>query len=367
MSCAFFIARMMSRMKRLLALFIFALGWIVPAGAQDASQDLLLWTNNLRGELGLPRYRWNAQLAHAAQTQASGLAAANRNCRSSNCHLDDAGNLARDRARIAGYPGERVHENVFAGSDPSAASAWRFWRDSPDHYQNLTSPNNSEIGIGSAQGAGGAYYFVQVFGHNSGAAGGTGASSNASSGRAESAPAGPPSYVLGLDEFGNIRHEVQPGQTIGHILLIYGYTWDKYPYLLEINGMSEADRLNMQPGSVILVPPKDGTYTPMPATPTATAAATLAATATASSAESAATDIPESPTPTASATIAATAASTRDIRIAPIQTASPLPLAPVDQTAPVTSVGQLLFLGLAILLQLGVIGGAGIAYWRRSR
>ncbi|MCY3867124.1 MAG: CAP domain-containing protein [Chloroflexi bacterium] len=348
-------------MKRLLALFGFALAMVVPVGAQDASQDLLLRTNSLRRGLGLPAYRWNAQLAHAAQTQASGLAAANRNCRSSNCHLDGAGNLARDRARLAGYPGERVHENVYASSDPSADSAWRFWRGSPDHYRNLTSPNNSEIGIGSAQGAGGAYYFVQVFGHSSGAASGTGASSNASSGPAESAPARPPSYVLGLDEFGNIRHEVQPGQTIGHILLIYGYTWDEYPYLLEINGMSEADRLNMQPGSVILVPPKDGTYTPIPATPS------TPATATASATEPAATGIPESPTPTASATMTATAAATRDIRIAPVETASPQPLAPVDETVPVTSVWQLVLLGLAILLQMGVIGGASIAYWRRSR
>ena len=350
----------MGKMKRLLALFIFALAVIVPVSAQGPSQDLLLRTNNLRGELGLPRYRWNAQLFAAAQAHASGLASANRNCRLSDCHLDGAGHLARDRARIAGYPGERVHENVFASGDPSANSAWHFWRNSPDHLQNLTSPNNSEIGIGSAQGAGGTTYFVQVFGHNSGAVSGTGASSAASNGATGRVRAGPPAYVLGLDEFGNIKHEVQPGQTIGHILLIYGYTWDEYPYLLEINGMSEADRLNMQPGSVILVPPKDGTYTPMPATPAATA------TAAATAAVSPATDIPDSPTPTASATIAATAAVTREIRFAPVETASPQPLAPVDEAATVTSVGQLVFLGLAILLQLGIIGGTSIVYWRRS-
>ncbi|MCY4062391.1 MAG: CAP domain-containing protein [Chloroflexi bacterium] len=348
-------------MKKLLALFIFALAMIVPVSAQGPSHDLFLRTNILRGELGLPRYRWNDQLAAAARSHANGLAAANRTCGPpDNCHLDSAGNLARDRARIAGYPGERVHENVFAGGDPSADSAWAFWHGSSAHYRNLTSPNNSEIGIGSAQGAGGTTYFVQVFGHNSGAASGTGASSTASNGATGPVRSGPPAYVLGLDEFGNIRHEVQPGQTIGHILLIYGYTWDEYPYLLEINGMSEADRLNMQPGSVILVPPKDGTYTPMPATPAATA------TAAATAAVSTATDIPDSPTPTASATIAATAAATREIRFAPVETASPQPLAPVDEAAAVTSVGQLVLLGLAILLQLGIIGGASIVYWRRS-
>lgn len=366
MKCAFFVARMMGKMKRLLALFGFALAIVIPVGAQDASRDLFLRTNNLRGGQGLPRYRWNEQLAAAARSHANWLAAANRNCRLSDCHLDGAGNRARDRARIAGYPGERVHENVYAGSDSSADSAWQFWRNSPTHYQNLISPNNSEIGIGSAQGAGGTFYFVQVFGHHSGAAGGTGSRSSASSGPAESAPAGPPSYVLGLDEFGNIRHEVQPGQTIGHILLIYGYTWDEYPHLLEINGMSEADRLNMQPGSVILVQPKDGTYTPMPATPTVPATATLAATATASGAESAETGIPESPMPTALTTMAAPTASTREIRFAPVETASPQPPEPVDKTAAATSVGQLGLLSLAILAQLGIIVGASIAFWRSS-
>lgn len=349
-------------MKRLLALFGFALALIVPVGAQDAAQDLLLRTNNLRRERGLPAYRWNAQLAQAAQTHASGLAAANRNCRLSNCHLDGAGNLARDRARLAGYPGERVHENVYAGGDASADSAWHFWRNSPVHLQNLTSPNNSEIGIGSASGASGATYFVQVFGHNSGAAGGTAARSGASNGAVGSASAGPPSYVLGLDAFGNIRHEIQPGQTIGHILLIYGYTWDEYPYLLEINGMSEADRLNMQPGNVILVPPKDGTFTPIPTTPTVA----VTATATAGGTEPAATAVPESPMPTALATVAATAAATIEIRFARVETAAPPPLDTVQETA-AASVEQLVLLGLAVLLQLTVIAGAVIAYWRRSR
>ncbi len=367
MKCAFFGARMTGEMKRLLALLAIALGLIGSVGAQNATADLLLRTNNLRGGLGLPRYRWNDQLAAAARSHASGLAAANRNCRLSNCHLDGTGNLARDRARIAGYPGERVHENVYAGGDPSAESAWRFWRNSSVHYQNLTSPNNSEIGIGSARGSGGTYYFVQVFGHNSGATSGTGAGIsagiNASSGRAGSASAGPPSYVLGLDEFGNIMHEVQPGQTIGHILVIYGYTWDEYPYLLEINGMSEADRLSMQPGSVILVPPKDGTYTPMPSTPTIPATATAADSMKATVAN----DIPESPRPTASATMAAKAVATREIRFAPVETSTPQPLAPVNEPAADASVGQLVLLGLAILLQLGVIGGASIAFWWRSR
>jgi len=182
---------------------------------------------------------------------------------------------------------------------------------------------------------------------------------------------GQPSFVLGLDKFGNIKHEVQPGQTIGHILLIYGYTWDEYPYLLEINGMSEADRLNMQPGSVILVPPQDGTFTPAPTTTsaavTATAAPTAAATeegvAAAATLTQAATAVP-SPAPT---TVASATRSSFEIRIAPIEPEPPQPLSIMEAGSAATPAGQLIVLGLAILLQLGALGGAGIGLWRRAR
>ena len=168
---------------------------------------------------------------------------------------------------------------------------------------------------------------------------------------------GGPSYVLGLDEFGNIKHEVQPGQTIGHILLIYGYTWDDYPYLLELNGMIEADRLNMQPGSVILVPPKAGTFTPAPkATVEATTEATAAPTITATQ-----------PAATIPATPASPTAAALEIRIAPIETATPRPPGDVRASAADASSGALIILGLAILLQLAVIGGASIALWRSLR
>ena len=66
-------------------------------------------------------------------------------------------------------------------------------------------------------------------------------------------------------------HEVQSGDTIGDIALIYGYTWQDIPYMLEINDMSAEDIRLLKPGSVFLVPPKDGTFTPIP--PTAEAAA----------------------------------------------------------------------------------------------
>ncbi len=342
-------------MRRILALIGFLLGLAGPATAQDAaSLDLLLRTNNLRGGLGLQTYRWNEQLAAAARSHAMWLATTNRDCRSSDCHRDDAGRFAHDRARIAGYGGERVHENYFRGGDASVESAWRFWLNSSVHYSNLTSGLTSEVGIGRAL-SNGRHALVIVFGHNSGG----GFQANASN-VSQARSSAPPSYVLGLDEYGNIKHQIQPAQTIGDIALIYGYTWDDIPYMLEINGKNWDDIRQLQPGEVFLVPPQNGTYTPIPATPT------MIATASATATVLAATDIPGSPTPTASATMTDTNEPTREIRIAPVETASPQPLDSVGTTAAAASVGQVFLLGLAILLQLGIIGGAGVAYWRRS-
>jgi hypothetical protein len=65
-----------------------------------------------------------------------------------------------------------------------------------------------------------------------------------------------------LDENGNIKHIVQPGDTLGDIALIYGYTWSDLPYMMQLNGLSNVRDLEV--GSIFLVPPRDGTFTPAP-------------------------------------------------------------------------------------------------------
>ena len=342
--------------RRLLLLLSLVLGCVFSVYAQGASQDLFLRTNNLRGGLGLHTYRWNAQLAAAAQSHANWLANTSRDCRLTDCHRDDAGRFARDRARIAGYPGERVHENYYRGGDPSADSAWSFWLNSSVHYQNLTSANNSEIGIAVAS-AGGRYAFVQVFGHRGGAAAASG-QAGSSDGAAPDA-AGPPAYVLGLDEFGNIKHEVQPGHTIGDIALFYGYTWDDIPAMLELNGMTWDDIRALQPGNVFLVPPQDGTFTPTSPPPAATA------TATAPAVPARATPSAMALAPTASPTYGAARA--LRIEIAPTRAALTASAEAEGSDRLVESAGLLMILGAAILAQLGILGGAILAFLRRPR
>lgn len=331
-------------MSRLLALIGFLIGLAGYAAAQDAASVLLPRINNLRAANGLPAYALHASLTAAADNHARWMANTGEIS-----HQQHDGSGPRTRAVNAGFPSNWVSENIYRGA--SAVTAWEWWLNSPTHYAGLVSPYYDRIGIGSASGDRGKVY-VLVFGNSTGRL----LESSAITGNGGGGSAGgQPSFVLGLDEFGNIKHEVQPGQTIGHILLIYGYTWDEYPYLLELNDMSEADRLNMQPGSVILVPPQDGTFTPAPAATAESVTATAAPT-------SAATALPSAvPTTAASAT-----KSTFEIRIAPIDIEPPQRLNLKEKTG-AASAGQLVSLGLAILLQLGVLGGAGIALWRRAR
>ena len=328
---------------------------LLRAESQSEEQQLLLRISNLRGGLGLSPYVWNGSLAQAAANHASWLSTTNFDCRATDCHRQSDGSYAADRARRYGYGGERVHENFYRGADESVESAWRFWLGSSVHYNNLTSALLSEIGIGRAS-AGGRTAYVLVFGQDSGR-GAPQAGNSSATGSAGGR--GQPTYVLGLDEAGNIRHEVQPGHTIGDIALIYGYTWDDIPAMLELNGMTAADIRRLQPGSEFLVPPRDGTFTPTSPPPSITATA-LPTTA--------ATKIPAA-TPSAKPLESDVRIATLVIRISAIATEVPKQQGPevTDGTSSAAAVTQLAVLGAAILCQLGILAGAGIALWGRSR
>jgi hypothetical protein len=69
-------------------------------------------------------------------------------------------------------------------------------------------------------------------------------------------------------------HELQAGQTLGDVLLTYGYTWDDLPALMELNELTDEDIRYLEIGEVILVPPKSGTYTPTASVEEGTAEAT---------------------------------------------------------------------------------------------
>jgi len=250
----------------LLHIAVMALLALQVARAQDVVGDLFNRINTLRASLGLPAYTLNAALMGAAQSQAEWMALTG-----SVTHTRPDGSSPRSRAAAYGYSSTWVSENIYMGTMASVDSAWNFWINSSIHYAGLTNINYSEIGIGTAHTDSYGSAFVLVFGNPGGLFPTQPAASNNAS-----APSGLPPYVKGNDEHGNIMHEIQPDDTLGDILLIYGYTWADLPYILQLNGMTEADYRSLEVGKILLIPPHDGTYTPTPAelTPEVTAETT---------------------------------------------------------------------------------------------
>lgn len=241
------------RWKLVLLIFgLIYLAGVVPAQAQGAG-DLLALINNLRAGRGLPGYSINGSLAVAAQQQAQWIV---DNGTVAHTHPDGSG--PRTRAIAAGYPSIQVGENIYGGTNASLNDAWTFWLNSPIHFQGMVNAAYQEVGIGIASGGWGSAY-VLVFGGSGAPPPAAGVAANNSGGQAAS---GPPAYVGGLDENGNIKHIVQPGDTLGDIALIYGYSWSDLPAMMQLNGISNVRDLEV--GSIFLVPPKDGTFTPAP-------------------------------------------------------------------------------------------------------
>jgi hypothetical protein len=250
-------------MKRLTFIFLFVLAYSTSlVFAQDDAGDIIGRMNALRAGKGLPAYSVNGSLTAAAQSQAQWLV--DNACAVAHTHPD--GSNPRSRARAAGYSTDAVGENIYCGGMAKSDNAWTFWMNSGIHYAGLVNTRYKEVGVAVGHGAAGTSYVI-VFGDPGGpeyvppaAVGGGGNSSGG-------APQAPPSYVVGVDIHGNIEHQIQSGDTLGQIALIYGYTWNDIPGMLALNGMSEADYRKLKEGEIFLVPPKAGTFTPTPADP----------------------------------------------------------------------------------------------------
>ena len=251
------------------------------------------------------------------------------------------------------------------------------------HYAGLVNTRYKEVGVAVGHGAAGTS-FVIVFGDPGGpeyvppAAAGSGSGGGA--------PQAPPSYVVGVDAHGNIKHQIQSGDTLGQIALIYGYTWNDIPGMLALNGMSEADYRKLKEGEIFLVPPKAGTFTPTPADAVANASPDPALVATTD--PNIPTPYPEealslSPDPVSNANITATFPPTLT-PVMMVATANSVPngmvafqptsvpsqtvqgVAMVSTNVPVMDAGVLpntsgtpSWLGIALVVQVVVLVGAG--------
>lgn len=363
--------------------------------AQDEASDLLGRVNNLRASVGRAPYSINGALSAAAQSQAQWIVETGNVS-----HTRPDGSGPRTRALNAGYPSTQVSENIYAGTNASVDSAWVFWVNSSIHYNGLVNAAYNEVGIGAAYGAWGAAY-VMVFGNSGGppppppqslASGASGSNNSASS----AAAAAPPSYVVGLDENGNIMHEVQPGDTLGDIALIYGYTWDDLPTMMALNGLTDVRDLEV--GSIFLVPSRENmsaaasapdvpnsamlatpenpaTRTPIPATITPYVAllpmreATLVVTPlemmTAMPTPAGVATVGDSALPDLVAAVSTSAPTPAGTQVAMVETNAPLSLA---STAPLpVRSSSTQWIVIAVLVQVFVLVIAGVEFMRRSR
>ncbi|HRF96537.1 MAG TPA: CAP domain-containing protein, partial [Aggregatilineales bacterium] len=265
-----------------LCVFFGAFATTTPTQSQDMATYMLSLINGLRGGLGLHPYTLNASLTLAAQNQASWMAISEQIS-----HTQPDGSTPRTRAQAAGYSSAWVSENIYMGTSATADIAFQWWINSPIHYRGLTNVNYTEIGIAMSEGPTGYKAYVLVFGNPDGTVRvappittsvtdpygyananqqGNGTSGN---GTVNSAPPENNAYVrraiiVGVDNTGNIMHEVQPGDTLGDIALIYGYTWDDLGRIRELNHMTESEGRGLDVGAILLIPPADGTYTPTP-------------------------------------------------------------------------------------------------------
>ncbi len=351
------------------------------AFAQDGAGELLGRINALRASLGHSGYSVHPALAAAAQSQAQWIVETG-----SVSHTRPDGSGVRTRAANAGYPSQQVTENIYGGSNATVNDAWNFWVNSGVHYNSMVNPNYNEIGVGVARGAWGTA-FVVVFGSQGGgwsAPQAAAAPNSGAGGGGRGAPANnaPPSFVLGLDARGNIRHSVQPGDTLGDIALIYGYGWSDIPTLMALNNMTDVRDLIV--GSEFLVPPKNGTFTPTvdPNTPTPShTPSPIPPTITPFVAQREPTSAPPTPVPTLDPTyeivvyapatiIMATAQPTAALTSSPTQAMTPIAALPTAVSgAPPSGNAGGGGLPLWIVIALGIQGilivGAGVEFVRR--
>lgn len=348
-------------MKRTLLLLCLFLLLNTPGLMVAQGGDLVARVNNLRASVGLPPYTVSGALSAAAQSQAQWMADTGIIS-----HNRPDGSSPRGRALNAGYPTVDVSENIYGGTGASADTAWGFWVNSSIHYNGMVNNRYSEIGVGVATGS--VTTYVLVFGNPGGPPPGAPQVARSSGGGGGNAAYVPPSYIKGQDAFGNIMHEVQPGDTLGDIALIYGYTWDDLAYMRQLNNL-EGNLLDV--GAIFLVPPKDGTWTPTPD-------GQPQATATPEAAESTAAPPTDTATPTATDTptplVIATAAAMPEVIAMAGVTDTPTLIAAVPTeallisgtTGTITRAGTSPWLIVGLIVQVGVLLVAGLEFARRS-
>lgn len=132
-----------------------------PPPPPSVEEQLLNLINTHRDDNGQAPLTWDDRLGVAAQNHSDDMTA-----HGSSSHTGSDGSNPHDRIVAAGYPGASSWgENIFesAPNDPSAQSAFTWWKNSPGHNANMLSPNYARIGLGQATNGAGVTRWTTVF------------------------------------------------------------------------------------------------------------------------------------------------------------------------------------------------------------
>lgn len=136
---------------------------------RSADKSLLAQVNAARATPRMCGYRrfsaarplsWSTALGTAAQGHSRAMANDNYFA-----HQDPDGETSADRARVAGYRGRQIGENIAAGQG-SPAQAMQSWLASPGHCANLMNPMFTQMGAAYATNTRSdlGIYWTMVFG-----------------------------------------------------------------------------------------------------------------------------------------------------------------------------------------------------------
>lgn len=236
-----------SLLALLLGLLTFTAVGVRPAAAQSGNQYYVIeLVNNLRAEYGLPPYQVNPALMAAAQAHSEWAASIG-----AHSHTGAGGSTPKDRAIAAGYGGGaavRVSENIYWGTLATADSAVEWWRNSPIHFQGMTSTNYVDIGAGVAYGDAGGFFTLN-FGAVIGSAPAA-TSAAPASGTPLPVYVVEPVEVAEAGEDGSIVHTVGDGQTLWAISAAYDVPLSE---IMALNRLTESSII--QPGDEIVIIP----------------------------------------------------------------------------------------------------------------
>jgi len=230
-----------------------------PSRAESANHPLSAGTsfelidavNVLRVSYGLTPYIVNSILMETAQAQADFMAATG-----DVTHSGPDGIGLTDRLLAAGYPlagdlsaGGFRAENITSGTESGTAqSVVDSWTGDALHLNTMISPNLSEIGAGVAVANGRVYYVIDCalpitdgLPQSSTSVAGSG-STALSQGERISIP-----VISTPNSDGDIIHEVQPGQSLWQIAIVYEVTID------DIKRLNNLFDNNIYPGYKLLI------------------------------------------------------------------------------------------------------------------